>query len=80
MAPPASAMLTGASAVAGTFTHVYIMQFLILTAFFSLFVLVWKIHIKLHGVNLVSFVQLLYEYIAFEDWFPMVCNFVFLFN
>jgi len=33
MAPPASAMLAGASAVTGTFTHVYIMKCLILTVF-----------------------------------------------
>jgi len=64
MAPPASAMLAGASAVAGTFTHVYIMKFYYLNCFLSLFVVVWKIHIKLHGVNLVSYVQLLSEYIA----------------
>ena len=59
MAPPASALLAGGSAVAGTFTPIYIMNYFSLNCFLFWLVLVWKIHIKLHGVNLVSYVQLL---------------------
>lgn len=53
MAPPTSAIL-GATGVAGTLFHVYIINIFNLNFFFPSFLLVliivWKIHIKLHGV------------------------------
>lgn len=53
MAPPPSAMLAGGAAVAGRFTLVYLRPFCYLNCLLSLLVLVWKVHIKLHGVILV---------------------------
>lgn len=66
MAPPASAMLAGGAAVAGIFTLVCLRTFCYLNCFFSLLVLVWKVHIKLHGVILVSYILFLSECIVLQ--------------
>jgi hypothetical protein len=49
MAPPASAMLTGASAVAGTLSHMYITNSFNLNffSFLLLLILVWKIQYRI---------------------------------
>lgn len=61
MAPPASAMLTGAAgaavaaAAAGTYPFIQdYAKYILVTTIFVSFDIVWKVRTKMHGVILVS--------------------------
>lgn len=71
MAPPASAMLAGASAVTGTCTstHVYITNIFNLNCFLSFFGPSMENSYQIAWCNLVSQVQSLSEYITFTTGF-----------